>query len=654
MPPGSSGSGRIRSLRFRRRRLVIAGAAAVLILGLAVFGRSMLAWCTRQKAARQITAGAISAAQWWLDWSAWFDPSDGRTDLMRATCLRRRCQRDAWEIALESAQRNGAPARLVEQERRLGLIQAGKMNDKEHELTALLEAGVSVQDAGEAFVRGYLVLNDALRAEIVLKAWAADLPDDPHYAYVQAFYWLWLRDRAGELTRRSECRDHAEKEFNSALALEPRHELAREALAGLLEEDDRLVEALREYATLVANGAASDSAKLGVVRMLRSLGRLEQARRALNRFWPSPGSSADAAAEMGQIELESGNSKEAQNWFTSVDLSRAGDGEALLAAATAFAVEGKTRVAERLFARLDGKHADRMIAEEIETKLAIGLRDPKAADELRRLTAPNARLPAPEALGEDRPATSADDLYAEHCSGCHGTNGDGNGRGARHLFPRPRDFRTESLRLVSSLNGAATLDDVVAVIERGMPGTSMRAYDGLNAEQRALLAQEVLRMRRDGLRAQLRSEEQEIDAAELERAVEFRTTPGKTVSAPALGPGGPQAIARGKDQYFALGCHHCHGKDGTGDGDTPCYDERGRTCPPRDLVRDPLKGGTELESMYRRVVLGMPGTPHPSCSALCEDELVDLIHYCSSLSREPKRVRTNRQRALQAWTTPSP
>ncbi len=650
--PGAPEASANRSFRSWPRRLVIIGAAALLIVGVAVFGRSMLAWWTWQKAAQQMAVGALSTAQQWLAWSAWFDPSDGRTDLMRATCLRRRYQQDAWNAALESAKRNGAPTELLEQERRLGLIQAGEMNDQQDELTALLEAGVSPHDACGALVHGYLARQDASRAEMVLKAWAADRPNSAHVAYMRAVYWLWLGDRAGDLTRRIECRNRAETEFNSALAIEPRHELARQALADLLEEDDRLAEALPEYATLAADAPANDPAKLGVVRMLRSLGGLEQARSALNRLRPGLESPAGTAAEMGQIELESGNYKESQNWLRQVDLNRTSDVDALRAAATASAIEGKTTIAERLFARLDREHANWARTEELQLRLATGLPDPKAADELRRLSATSAGLPASEPLDEDRLATSASDLYAQHCSGCHGNNGDGNGRGARHLFPKPRDFRTESFRLVSSVNGVATLDDVVAVIQRGIPGTSMRAYDALSDEQRLLLAQEVLRLHREGfreqLRNQLRNEGEEIDAAEIEQAVKFRTTPGKALSVPAIGPGDPQAIARGKDQYLALGCHKCHGKDGTGTGDTPCYDERGRPCPPRDLVHDPLKGGPELDSMYRRIFLGMPGTPHPACSSLPEDRLVDLIHYCRWLSRDPKRVRTDHQRAVEA------
>ena len=75
-----------------------------------------------------MAVGAFSTAQQWLDWSGWFAPWDGRTDLMRAACLRRRYQQEAWTAALESARQKGAPADLVEREERLGRIQAGKIN----------------------------------------------------------------------------------------------------------------------------------------------------------------------------------------------------------------------------------------------------------------------------------------------------------------------------------------------------------------------------------------------------------------------------------------------------------------------------------------------------------------------------------------------
>jgi hypothetical protein len=48
-----------------------------------------------------------------------------------------------------------------------------------------------------------------------------------------------------------------------------------------------------------------------------------------------------------------------------------------------------------------------------------------------------------------------------------------------------------------------------------------------------------------------------------------------------------------------------------------------------------------------RILAGMPGSPHPAAQ-LAEEKCVDLVHYCVSLSRQPKRTLTNHQRYLEA------
>jgi mono/diheme cytochrome c family protein len=254
-------------------------------------------------------------------------------------------------------------------------------------------------------------------------------------------------------------------------------------------------------------------------------------------------------------------------------------------------------------------------------------------------------------MEQPRPS-AAQELYALHCAACHGASGDGNGRAARHLFPRPRDLRTGKTRLVSTQNGVPGLEDIESGLRRGMPGTAMRPFDDLSFEQRELLAQEVLRLSRDGLREELidalNKEGEEIDPDEVREAVEFCTTPGQPARVPGFDSADSQAIARGKATYLELGCNNCHGEDGSGAADTPLFDEKGRPAPPRDLAYEPFKGGHEPESIYLRILLGMPGTPHPACSNVAEQQLIDVVYYCLSLSREPKRTLTNHERAIQA------
>jgi cytochrome c553 len=418
---------------------------------------------------------------------------------------------------------------------------------------------------------------------MVLEAWTKENPRSAQLVFMRGVYWQWLADAAGDLTRQVQCFDRAEGEFRNAVAQEPRHEPARKALADLLEDQDRLEEALAVYDALAAQAPTNESAQVGRARVLRGLGFLERARAALTSLGASLEASPAAASEMAQIELESGNYAEAERWFRLEDPETTADADVLRAAASGRAIGGDTTGAERLLLRLDRENAAWARQNELLARLATGPYDPKAEAELRSLTSAGAAAPAVEPSGEARPGVPASDLYVERCGGCHGSNGDGNGRGARHLFPRPRSFRNEQFRLAGTVGGVPTLEDVVSAIQRGMSGTSMRAYDELTDDERTQLAREVLQFRREGVRAQvvrtLREQEEEIDDAEVDEITDFTTTAGEVVHVPQIVPADSATIARGKETYLALGCAHCHGEDGTGVWDTPLYDESERPAP---------------------------------------------------------------------------
>lgn len=246
---------------------------------------------------------------------------------------------------------------------------------------------------------------------------------------------------------------------------------------------------------------------------------------------------------------------------------------------------------------------------------------------------------------------NAGELYAEHCTACHGATGDGAGDAARYLFPRPRDFAA-GLQMASTVNGVASPEDVEKVLANGMPGTSMQAFDTLSESERRLLAQEVLRLRRERVREQfrraLREAGEEPDEAEVLAAADRMTTPGRAVPLPYPWPQSDQAIASGKSSYQGLGCVKCHGADGTGPADQPLFDTLGEPNPARDLVHEPFKGGRERESVYLRIAVGMPGTAHPAVLGQSETQLADLAEYVLSLARQPERVLTNHERRVLA------
>ena len=92
-------------------------------------------------------------------------------------------------------------------------------------------------------------------------------------------------------------------------------------------------------------------------------------------------------------------------------------------------------------------------------------------------------------LGTDAQRASGKQLYARYCAQCHGEKGDGEGYATPHLSPRPRNFTTGKFKVRTTPNGALpTHQDLVNIIRRGMPYTSMPAWPNLSDQQVSELA----------------------------------------------------------------------------------------------------------------------------------------------------------------------
>lgn len=634
----------------RRRRLTIIIVAIVTFVVLLIYGRGVLSILARRMAARQMDMWANSAALEWLAQAAWLDPGDGEVDLMRAACYRRSDEADRWHKAMLSAEQKGVPAGRIQEEKQLAALGSGQLYaEAESLLGELLEAGVSPRDVGTAILRCYLTHKQHEKARVLLEGWESEFADDAHTAYLWGAYWL-----------QAEEFELAATQFQLALDRQPRHELAREMMAGQSENQNRLDLALGQYVELVELFPESTIANVGLARVLRKLNRVGEARALLEPLVSQTEPSAIAVMEIGEVELESGNYQEADRWFARVDLNERA--ERLLPAAIAANLAGDASRAERLFARYDAEVNRAQQTTDLETRMSVKPFDRQAADQLRRLlsrsTGATRKVRAAPAEQAGSSVMSAAELYSLHCGACHGANGDGNGRAARHLYPRPRDLRTGRSRLVSTVNGISRLEELEAVIRKGMPGTSMQPFDDLNEDQLRLLAQETQRINREGVRERfintLKDEGEEIDEDEVREVVELCTAPGEPVHVPQIGPADAETIARGRNLYFELGCEKCHGDDGIGAVDMDLFDDKGRPSRARDLVHESFKGGHEPESVYLRVRVGMPGSAHPGCPNVSDDELMALVHYCRSLAREPKSVLTNYQRNILATSRSHP
>ncbi|NLX96193.1 MAG: tetratricopeptide repeat protein [Rhodopirellula sp.] len=462
----------------RYRLLLLAAPVAGVGLALALFGRGLAAAAARHLAAGKIAIGAITPAQQWLAWSAWLDSADGRTDLMQAVCFRRLREVEPFLRAMESAERKGAPAEAVQQQRRLARVQAGEIDlGGPHQVGALIEAGLPPDDVAAAFVYGFLFRDQPQQAKQVLDAWAADRPEDANVAYMTGIYWQLTDEPARAIA-----------EFHRVLRRQPRHELARIALAELLEDEYRLRESVQQYLDLANQFPTNETARVGLARLLRKQGRIDEARGVLEPLMPRPEPAARAAGEMAQIALESDHYGQVERWFGEAKFAQPEDREDLcVAVATALAIEGEAVRADRILDQVDAVNLRRFRMEDLQAKVAADGNDRSVAAALRSLM----QSPAVEIVVRvaQRQATSGPELYTQHCAACHGENGDGNGRAARHVYPPPRDLRTERFRLVSTANAVPSLEDVEAVIRRGMPGTPHPSCSNVPEDQLVDLVQ---------------------------------------------------------------------------------------------------------------------------------------------------------------------
>jgi len=630
-PPAESFHKQRPAARWRWRMVI--GLLLVLLVT-ALFARQIASWGARQAAARSLGVGTISPAERWLAWAERLDPRDYRTDLLRAACYRDLGQHAAWERALEAAQDKGAAHAAAQLESELGRVRWGESDElSARDLEALLAADASPREAVTAVVHGLLAKAEVAEARQMLETWSAKVPDQAHMAYLSGLC-LWSSNQ----------RESAQSAFERALDEQPGHELSRSSLGRLLEQQERLAEALPHYADVAAKAPHRTAAQVDLARVLRKLGRLAEARVALPP--PAPKDvTAEVAIELAEREYESGNYGAARRWFERADLDGAHVADTLRAAATTCALHGDFAAAERLFARVDqAQDASRQVSE-LRRRLSIDPTDAVAASELRRWT--NSPVTPLTKIG-DPPAEQVSQLYLEHCAACHGPQGDGRGRAAIYLDPRPRNLRTDRLRLVSTQNRVASREDLERVIQRGIPGTAMPPLPKATPDQLRELAEQVKRFQRAGVRERLLAEQhgdEETPDVELRQVVAAFTTGSSPVSVPPNGPATAQSVERGRELYLQLGCHHCHGPDGAGAQETDLFDDLGRPATPRDLTDDPMKGGAEVESLFFRIRLGMPGTPHPASPSIRDEELVDLVHFCRSLAASPPRISTNHERS---------
>jgi mono/diheme cytochrome c family protein len=247
----------------------------------------------------------------------------------------------------------------------------------------------------------------------------------------------------------------------------------------------------------------------------------------------------------------------------------------------------------------------------------------------------------PAALGRGETSSTRRQLelgrnvYATYCAGCHGENGDGNGRAARFLNPKPRDFRLGRVKFASVASGDAPRDDdYQRIVRHGLSGTAMPSFALLSEQERAAVI------------AYLR---------------EFVPPPQRESAGAALSIGKDpwadqpeRGIAEGRKVYHAFAkCWACHPAYATApeiakfndDSKLPAAELRpnlyesetkdsqwGAPIRAPDFLYDRIKTGLEVANLATVINAGVGGTAMPTWSgALSPEQLWGIAHYVRSL-----------------------
>lgn len=585
-------------------------------------------------------------------------PADGRTFLLMANCLRQLGRNEEFHELLKSADQHPEWQESKQLALALFNIQHGTQRRYEQEppdqiVQLLIETGASPGDAHSVVVQGLLALNKTEQAQQVLDRWRRESPGSAQLHYLSAVHQNVLGNLDSAETQLLECTERF-----------PRHELSWLALAELYARPPQVrFEHSRLILTRVMQMFPDNKqVRLRLSNIQRRLGQPDVSlvessaadKNSLHREFASTrfdlGEYREALAELQQLGLsEQADYQALTDRAFELTLRGQADTAAILnervsRGATAFGISGHNDKANAIFETAANRVARLRRLQDLGVEQAF-----RPGDRALMQESQNTIVLSQSALQLDRLLPASDSsglaLYRQHCASCHGENGNGRGTTSVNLDPPARNFREEPMRLISTANKLADDDDLKRTIRLGIPGSSMPAFSRFTPSEESELIALLRSFMREGLREQYQREfadgDQSTDQVAQETWIAARSVPDSPIVMPEFVT---DNVNMGLEILQRSGCLNCHPLNGEPARAQPkLFDSLGRPMPAPDLARDAFHGTDQPAEIAKRVILGIPGTPHPSTGTLTESEVIALV---AQITNVRKRNQASRERPI--------
>ncbi len=582
--------------------------------------------------------------------------------LLAANCYRQLGQGTQFREQIEKAQHLSQAKDGVELVIAMYKIQHGQLDVSPQSMVDLLQnAGAIQSDAYSVVVQWAFATEKLTIAKELIDNWRTKQPNSAQLQYLAAVH-----------SNLSGLKEEAAASLVDTIERHPRHELSWLALAEVFtrppnvrfQQSELLLE---RFATRFPHNS---EVELRLAKIRRRLGHARASQLAL-----SAAKTEVEILERANVAFDLGNYRDSVDAFNAAKISTTddfrmlidtaftnslkGQGEAgslltdrVSLGATALALAGDSTTSQSVFELAANRTARLRRLQDLRAKQAVMPGDQSLVREMNSLislsdVSPIYLSPHMEPVAN----SSGNALYQSHCANCHGTNGDGFGRAAGNLFPPPRRFRDEPMRMISSKNGVASDADLAESIRRGQPGTSMPAFKQFSDSQVGSLVAVLREFMVAGRLAKLKNEfplDEGTDRLPESQWVASRSQASERIAVPDLSNIAGLA-ERGRKVLRDAGCVGCHEVPGEANRvKNRLFDSVGRPLHPPNLGLDAFHGGDEPEAIYKRITLGIPGTPHPALAAVREGDIESLVAYIVSLRTVPPGGSSNHARSKRS------